>query len=161
MTRSTWFALSIAAVLILVAGSVLGTQALNNGRGDRGSGDGDGDSAPSAEHLDRLVDRLDVAGIDTSAEELGSLADSYGVGGAVRIVIWADASGESVDEVRALRDAGTGWGEIARTLGVQPGLGEVMGGHGGDEGQGQGKQKPHDNEDEESEEAEPSEPSGS
>ena len=158
MTRSGWFALSIAALLILVAGTALGTQALNNGRGDRGSGDQDGDSAPSAEQLDRLVDRLDAAGIDTSAEELGGLADSYGVGGAVRIVIWADASGESVDEVRALRDAGTGWGQIARTLGVQPGLGEVMGGHSGDEGQGQ--QKPHDDEDEESEEAEPSESPG-
>jgi len=163
MTRTTWFALTIAALLIVVAGTALGTQALDNGRSDRGSGDHEGGDAPAAAQLDRLVDRLEGAGIDTSAEELADLADSYGVGGAVRIVIWADATGQSVDDVRAMRDAGDGWGQIAHDLGLQPGLGLVMGGHGGGHGRDMapGQQKPHDNEDEESEVAEPSEPSGS
>jgi hypothetical protein len=163
MTRSTWFALSIAALLIVVAGTVLGTQALDNGRGDRGSGDQEGGGAPAAAQLDRLVVRLEGAGIDTSAEELADLAGSYGVGGAVRIVIWADAAGESVDDVRAMRDAGDGWGEIAHDLGLEPGLGWVMGGQSGDHGRDMapGQEKPHDNEDEESEAAEPSEPAGS
>lgn len=163
MTRSTWFALTIAALLILVAGSALGTQALDNGRGNHGSGDRDGAMAPSAQQLDRLVDRLERAGIDTSAEELAGLANSYGVGGAVRVVIWADAAGASVDEVRAMRDAGAGWGQIAHDLGLEPGLGWVMGGHSGDHGQedAPGQQKPHDDEDLESEAAEPSESPGS
>lgn len=163
MTRTTWFALTIAALLIVVAGTALGTQALDNGRGDRGSGDQEGDGAPAAAQLDRLVDRLEGAGIDTSAEELADLAGSYGVGGAVRIVIWADAAGESVDDVRAMRDAGDGWGEIAHDLGLEPGLGRVMGGQSGDHGRDMapGQQKAHDNEDEESEAAEPSESAGS
>src|SRR5262245_35052503 len=122
MTRSTWFALTIAALLILVAGTALGTQALGNGRGDHG-GPQDADLSPSTEQISRVADRLAEAGIETSADELASLADSYGLGGAIRIVIWADASGKSVDEVRALRDAGAGWGEIADTLGLPPGLG--------------------------------------
>ena len=161
MTRLTWFALTIAALLILVAGTALGTQALD-GRGDRGSGEGQGEGQPPAEVLARLVERLDEAGIDTSAEELASLSDAYGVGGAVRIVLWADAAGESVDDVRSLRDEGAGWGEIAHELGLQPGLGAVMGGHGGDQGRenAPGQQKPHDDEDEGSETAEPSESPG-
>ena len=142
MTRSIWFALTIAALLILVAGTALGTQALSNGRGERGSHHDDADSPPSAEQLSRLADRLAEAGIDTSASELGSLADSYGVGGAIRIVIWADASGETVEEVRAMRDAGAGWGDIARDLSLQPGLGSVMGhGHGREDAPGQQKPK--------------------
>ena len=161
MTRLTWFALTVAALLILVAGTALGTQALD-GRGDRGSGDGQAGGQPAAEQLDRLVERLDEAGIDTSADELANLAGSYGVGGAVRIVIWADAAGVSVDQVRAMRDADAGWGQIAQELGVEPGLGAVMGGHGGDHGRedAPGQQKPHDDEDEGSETAEPSESPG-
>jgi len=161
MTRLTWFALTIAALMILVAGTALGTQALGPDRGDRGRANEQAGS-PSAEQLSRVADRLEEAGIDTSADELGELAGSYGLGGAVRIVIWADATGESVDQVRALRDAGAGWGQIAKTLGVEPGLGWVMGGHGGNHGgaDGRGQQKPHDDEDEDTESAEPAESPG-
>jgi hypothetical protein len=165
MTRPTWFALTIAALLILVAGTALGTQALGQGRGDFRFGDRDPDSPGEQGVLPRLVDRLEAAGIDTSTEELGSLADDFGVGGAVRIVIWADATGESVDQIRALRAAGAGWGEIGRTLGVRPGLGWMMGGHGGSRGRdqapGQQKPKPHDDENRESQPAEPTESPGS
>jgi hypothetical protein len=164
MTRPTWFALTIAALLILVAGTALGTQALGQGRGTPGFGDPGGGSAASQDALSRLVDRLEAAGVDTSTEELSSLADDFGVGGAVRIVIWADATGQSVDRIRALREGGAGWGELGRTLGVRPGLGWMMGGHRGHQGRdhapGQQKPKPHDDEDRESEAAEPTESPG-
>ncbi|HEY7847202.1 MAG TPA: hypothetical protein VIC83_03300 [Candidatus Limnocylindria bacterium] len=160
MTRTTWFALSIAALLILVAGTALGTQALGQGRGAPGLGERQADAAGSEALFSRLVDRLHAAGVETSTEELDSLADSFGVGGAVRIVIWADATDASVDEIVAMREAGAGWGEIGRTLGVRPGLGWMMGGHGGHHGRdhapGQQKPKHHDDQDREPDAAEAS-----
>ena len=96
------------------------------------------DAPPSADELARIVDRLAAAGVETNAETVGALAAEHGVGGAVRLLAWADASGRSVDEIAALRagDADTapmGWGRIAKELGVHPGIGSIMGngnGHG-------------------------------
>lgn len=101
------------------------------------------DGAPSDKLLGRLVDRLADAGIDSDAETLAALAADYGVGGAVRLVTWADASGMDASELAAMFDSGLGWGEIAHqlkeddpSLDLSPGIGWVIGkGHANGHGQ--------------------------
>ena len=44
----------------------------------------------------------------------------------MRLIGWADASGKTVSELRAMRDAGAGWGSIAHELGLSPGIGIWM-----------------------------------
>ncbi|MGH2456080.1 MAG: hypothetical protein ACRDHD_07470, partial [Candidatus Limnocylindria bacterium] len=80
-----------------------------------GETNGDG---PSQQLLDRLVDRLDAAEVETTAEEIASLAETHGVGGAVRILAWAAAAGMDPAAIAAMFDdeAGMGWGEIAKQL---------------------------------------------
>ncbi len=102
--------------------------------------------APSPQLLDRLVGRLAEAGIDTDADTISGLAARYGVGGAVRLITWADASGLSTDEIAAMFNDGMGWGRIARELNasddalhLSPGIGWLMGnGHQHDGGPGNG-----------------------
>jgi hypothetical protein len=51
----------------------------------------------------------------------------------------------SVADLKMLRNDGAGWGQIAKDLGLNPGLGSVMGnasGHGRDSAPGQLKPKP-------------------
>jgi hypothetical protein len=104
------------------------------------------ESAPGPEALAHAADRLEAAGITVDATQLEDLAGRYGLGGAVRLLAWADASGKSVDDLTAMRDGdGTpasvmGWGQIARELGLHPGIGSIMGqggGHGRDTAPGQ------------------------
>jgi hypothetical protein len=102
--------------------------------------DAQDEAPPSATDVAHAVDRLQASGYSVDADTVADLAGAYGVGGAVRIVAWADASGHSVDEIRALRDAGEGWGQIAKDLGVHPGIGSIMGngsGHGRETAPGQ------------------------
>jgi hypothetical protein len=82
-------------------------------------------AAPQA--VSHALERLSESGIAVSESELSELAAAYGVGGAVRLVAWADASGMSVAELRAMRDEGRGWGEIAREHDLHPGIGSIMG----------------------------------
>lgn len=95
------------------------------------------ESTPGPEALAHATDRLEAAGISVDAEQLADLAGRYGLGGAVRVLAWADASGKTVDELTAMRDGdgtpGTamGWGQIARELGLHPGIGSIMGNGGG------------------------------
>lgn len=108
-------------------------------------------AAPSQQLLDRIVSRLDDAGISTDADALAALAARYGVGGAVRLLAWADSSGMSAEEIASMFDSGMGWGEIARglndadpSLSLHPGIGWVMGnghgnGHGSEHGAGLGR----------------------
>ncbi len=109
--------------------------------GEKGQNEADdakdaADPAPSQEQLDRLVDLLKTAGITATDEQLSALIAKYGVGGAVRIVAWAN--GGDTSAIEALRDQGMGWGEIAKqlngadaSLGLKPGIGWIMsGGHG-------------------------------
>ena len=93
--------------------------------------DEDEDGPPSPELLDRLVDKLADAGIETNADTIAALAADYGVGGAVRLLAWADATGMSTGELTGMFDSGLGWGEIARELDLHPGIGSVMGNGGG------------------------------
>jgi hypothetical protein len=87
------------------------------------------DGAPSPANLDRIVAALAAAGITTTAEELAALAGGVGVGGAVRVLRFAEASGKTPAEIVALFDSGKGWGVIARELAldVNSGIGSVMG----------------------------------
>jgi hypothetical protein len=105
------------------------------------------DGPPSAELLDKLVTRLGEAGVNANRGDIEALAADYGVGGAVRLLVWAQESGVSTGDLAAMFDAGTGWGEIARqlngdndALSLHPGLGSVMGG-----GNGNGKALGHAN----------------
>jgi hypothetical protein len=103
----------------------------------------DSDGPPSADALARLVDRLAEAGIATDADTIAALAADYGVGGAIRLLAWADASGLSTGDLAARFDGGQGWGEIARELDLHPGIGSIMGNGGGgppDHAQGLGRE---------------------
>jgi hypothetical protein len=96
--------------------------------------DEDEDGPPSPELLDRLVDKLADAGIETNADTadtIAALAADYGVGGAVRLLAWADATGMSTGDLADMFDSGLGWGEIARELDLHPGIGSIMGNGGG------------------------------
>ena len=101
---------------------------------------------PSDAKLERVVERLQELDITTDVEQLRTLAATYGLGGAVRLVAWADSTGKTVAELTAMRDAGRGWGDIAHELGTGPGIGWIMGnGHGGGHGKAgaPGQQKDH------------------
>jgi cytoskeletal protein RodZ len=86
----------------------------------------------SAANLDRIVGLLADAGITTTADELKQLADQFGVGGAVRILEFAHDSGKTSADIVAMRQAGDGWGQIRKSLGLtgSSGIGKIMGGHG-------------------------------
>lgn len=86
------------------------------------------DEPPSAELLARLVARLADVGITTDADTIAALAEDHGVGGAVRLLAWADASGLSTDELATMFADGMGWGEIAKAHDLHPGIGWIMGG---------------------------------
>lgn len=77
--------------------------------------------------ISRAAERLEASGIVVDEAQLDELAATYGVGGAVRLSAWSDASGLTIDELRAMRDEGLGWGQIARDLGLHPGIGRIMG----------------------------------
>jgi hypothetical protein len=128
--------IGLAAALVMGLVAVAGVAAFN----------GEG---PNAE---RVVELLDDAGVTTDAAELDGLADEFGLGGAVRILWWAEAAGVDPSEIAAMRDDGMGWGQIRKALAdehddfdVGAGIGPVMGGngqgHGQGQAQGQGKDK--------------------
>ena len=144
--------LGAAGLLLAVTGTVMATRAPNgpsepalvasshgvDAENETGGGEADGDGLARAEQ--RLADR----GLDAS--RLAELAERYGVGGAVRLIAWADETSTPIDDIAAMRDTGAdgepmGWGRMARELGVHPGLGGIMGnggGHGNGRGNGNG-----------------------
>jgi hypothetical protein len=156
MARSTRLAILVGSLLVLVAGSALATQLPRPDRSQTLAASHAPEAPPSAEDLAHVADRLGAAGIQATTEQLADLAATYGLGGAVRLMAWADATGKSVDELRAMRDDGAGWGQMASELGVSPGIGSIMGqganaaaDHGRDSAPGQQKPKPAgDDEDE-------------
>jgi len=159
MNRYARILIAVLALLLVVAGSALATKGGKSAEhrspmaashqpesSDAEKADTDTESAqgaPSDKLLGRLVDRLADAGIDTDAETLAVLAADHGVGGAVRLVTWADASGMDVSELAAMFDSGMGWGAIAHqlmegdsSLDLSPGIGWVVGrGHANGHGQ--------------------------
>jgi hypothetical protein len=140
MTRGTRLAALGAVTLVVAAtGTALATRAP---RGDdqapidpaaSQAADEDSDATPSAEALAHAQERLEASGVSVDAGELADLAGRYGLGGAVRVVAWAEESGTSVADISAMRDGdGTpesvmGWGQIAKELGIKPGIGSMMG----------------------------------
>lgn len=87
------------------------------------------DASPSPANLERIVAKLAAKDIATSTDQLAALAKEVGLGGAVRVLIFADASGKAPAEILAMFEDGKGWGVIAKELeiDVNPGLGWVMG----------------------------------
>lgn len=120
------------------------------------NGEGNPGASPerAGDNTERIVERLGAAGVTTDADELQALADVYGVGGAVRILAWAEAASIDPSEITAMRDEGMGWGEIAQALedanpgtDFKPGIGGIMrGGHGNGWGPGGNPNKGSDTE---------------
>lgn len=147
MTRPTRIALFAAlALLIAAAGSVVATRlppvatepagvtstVEGEAGGDRGDADDAEDTAGDGDGAARARERLAEAGIEVDQAAFDDLAARYGVGGAVRLFAWSDATGRPVEELAAMRDDdGTGepmgWGRMAKDLGVHPGIGRIMG----------------------------------
>jgi hypothetical protein len=86
------------------------------------------------------VDRLKEAGIPATATQVGDLAGKVGVGGAVRVLAFAQASGKTPAQILAMFQSGKGWGQIDHelNLSIGPGIGWIMG-HGHGHGQGHDK----------------------
>jgi hypothetical protein len=150
MKRYVRLAVLVAALVVLVAGTALATQSPRLGQqGPLNASPEQPEAPPTADELARVVEKLADQDIDANVDQLSALAAEYGLGGAVRLVAWADASGMSIADLRALVDGGAGWGKIAHDLelDVNPGIGWIMGnggGHGRDNAPGQLKPKPGD-----------------
>ena len=137
-------------LIVVATGSALANRAAPaQGPSDRSEAD-DERAPPTADEVARVVDRLADAGVDTDDDTVAALAADHGLGGAVRLLAWSDASGLSVDEIAAMRGGSEaaepmGWGRIARELNadnpelhLRPGIGQIMGGgHGRDDAPGQ------------------------
>jgi hypothetical protein len=144
MNRQTRLVIAGSALLLLVAGTALAAQAPPQAERETVVAD-EPETPPTAEELAHAVERLSAHGIAATTEQLSALAADHGLGGAVRLLAWADETGKSVDEIAAMRagdgdTAPMGWGQIAKDLGVHPGLGSIMGnggGHGRDTAPGQ------------------------
>jgi hypothetical protein len=132
MNRTTRLALGAGVLIILVSGTALASQLPRDSspRSPLAASPGaeTPDDPPTAEELAHASERLAAHGINASTDQLATLAQDYGLGGAVRLLAWSKSTGMSVDELRAMRDSGRGWGGIARELGVSPGIGSIMGG---------------------------------
>ena len=159
MSRRNRLAILVAASLVVgVAGSALAMRAPTAEDGSRAAAD---ETEPSAsddgQGVVHALDRLGKVGIEIDEATLRDLAATYGVGGATRIAAWAADPDDDVtiESIRAMRDgdgtpdSGMGWGQIARELGVHPGLGAIMGGgegngngHGNGNGNGNGQGGP-------------------
>ncbi len=108
---------------------------------------GETDEEATVEDLAHAADRLSASGIAYDDAQLSDLAARYGIGGAVRVLMWADGTGLPVTDITGLRDGtdtepGMGWGRIAKELDVHPGIGSVMvNWHGREDAPGQNKDK--------------------
>jgi hypothetical protein len=151
MNRTNRIAIFAAGVLILaIGGTVLATRTpaassppARFAASQEPQDQDEADAPPTADEIAHAVDRLQAHGFATDAAALGALAESYGLGGAVRLTAWSTETGMTVAELAAKRDSGMGWGQIAHELGVHPGIGSIMGnanaaeGHGRDNAPGQ------------------------
>jgi hypothetical protein len=134
MTRTNRIALLGAlALLVALAGSALANRApqvADEPAQLASSHEAEPEVTDAGDGATVARDRLADAGIEADAAEFDDLAARYGVGGAVRLYAWADATGLSVEEIAALRDGDgepVGWGRLAKDLGVHPGIGSIMG----------------------------------
>ena len=136
MSRGTRIALlAAAALVVVVTGTVLATR-------QPPAADEPAqltqDTPPTAEELAHAEGRLEEAlKLDVNSDLLSELATQYGLGGAVRIIAWSGGDPDQIADIRTRRDSGgpegteMGWGQIAKQLGVHPGIGSIMGNGGG------------------------------
>jgi hypothetical protein len=90
------------------------------------------EAPPTDAEIADFVGRLKAAGITTTAATFKTLAAKVGVGGAVRTLAFAHASGKTPAQILAMFEGGMGWGKIDHQLGltIGPGIGWIMsGGH--------------------------------
>ncbi len=139
MRRPTQIGLFVLLLLVVIGGSALaaarGPAANQTPSLLAGSHEPEASEAaeapetpPNAAELAQAADRLKTHGITADAAQLKTLAAKYGLGGAVRLLAWSKSTGKTVADLVAMRDGGKGWGQIARELGVHPGIGSIMGG---------------------------------
>ena len=129
----------VVAVILLATATVLVTRAVvtSGEANEQAAGADENEDPPTADDIAHASERLAANGLEISDDTLTELAAEYGVGGAVRIVAWSEADPARIADLRAMRDgdgsegSGMGWGQIAKELGVHPGLGSIMG-QGGD-----------------------------
>jgi hypothetical protein len=139
MRRGTRVAVLIAAVLVVaVSGMVFATRQPPM-VDEPAPLMQDDEGPPTAEELAHAAERLRANRVAVEDAVLSELASEYGLGGAIRIVAWSadNELGLDIAAIRAKRDgdgtdgSGMGWGQIAKELGVSPGLGSIMGNGGG------------------------------
>jgi hypothetical protein len=90
------------------------------------------EAPPTDAEIADFVGRLKAAGITTTVAAFRALTAKVGVGGAVRTMAFAQASGKTPAQIVAMFEGGKGWGEIDHELGLSigPGIGWIMsGGH--------------------------------
>ena len=153
MTRMNRLALVAALALAVgAAGTVLASRSPQAPQRAAPLADETEETADGAA-ITRAIDRLAEHQIEVAdAAAFEELAGRYGLGGAIRLHAWADETGMTVDELAAMRDAGgadggpMGWGRLAKDLraegfDVRPGIGSIMGGGRGHDGEppGQGR----------------------
>ncbi len=143
--RNRLAALAALALAFVATGSVFATRAPQAPDQPSQLAQDDVDAPPTAEDLAHAAERLAANDLEVSDDLLAELAAQYGVGGAVRVVAWSGGDEALMGQIRAMRDgdgtegSGMGWGQIAKDLGVHPGIGSIMGGggHGRENAQGQ------------------------
>jgi hypothetical protein len=89
--------------------------------------------SPSDREIAALLADLQAAGIPATADQIRALAARVGLGGAVRVLAFANASGLSPEDILAMFESGKGWGVIAKELDltIGPGIGGIVSsGHG-------------------------------
>ena len=147
MNRTNRIALMAAIVLVLVVtGTVFATRAPSADRQPAQVTQDEEDTPPTAEEIAHAADRLRAKEIAVDDAVFNELVTAYGIGGAVRVMAWSNGDPGVIDQIRRMRDgdgtedSGMGWGRIAKDLGVNPGIGSIMGnggGHGRDNAPGQ------------------------
>jgi hypothetical protein len=145
MARTNRIAILAALTLVVaVAGTVLATrspQANPERTGMQADEAEEAEEAADTDAVTHAIDRLSEHGVEVSDQAaFEELAGKHGLGGAVRLYAWAEATGMTVEEIAALREGdGTpvGWGKLAKDLGVHPGIGSIMG-----NGRGPGEEPP-------------------
>jgi hypothetical protein len=161
VNRSIRIALVALLLVGVLAGSALAAQHPGVSKAPGNAAESEApETPPTAAELAHAVDRLKAHDIAATSAQLSALAGKYGLGGAIRLMAWSKSTGKTVAELTAMRDAGKGWGEIGRELGVSPGIGWIMGnGHAGGNGKAgaPGQKKDHAADPNESPEASESE----
>lgn len=127
----------VVLLVMALVGTVLATPAVNPETPGAVTQDEDEDpeGPPSADRVLRMLEDLQAADVNVAVtqEVAADYAARYGIGGAMRLLAWADESGRGADDIAALFDSGMGWGEVRRALqeanpelDLHPGIGWIM-----------------------------------